>query len=52
MPETRTGKCAWCEAEDQTLGFIVWCFENSIFTDWVCSRCRRAMSATVNEHED
>lgn len=52
-PDTRTGTCIWCEREDQTLYFIVWCFNGQIFTDWVCSRCRRIhMTMTVNENED
>ena len=50
--ETREGTCPWCEREGQTLGFIVWYFLDQVFTDWVCERCRRTVSATVDERED
>ena len=50
---TRTGTCSWCGKHNQTLFFIVWIFDGQLFTDWVCSRCRRiCRRRTVNEDED
>lgn len=52
-PDNREGSCPWCGREDQALYFIVWIFDEQVFTDWVCLRCRRIFStATVNESED
>lgn len=52
-PDTRIGTCPWCGREGQALYFIVWYFNERIFTDWVCIRCRRVFQkATVNENED
>ena len=51
--DTRIGACSWCGRQDQTLYFIVWCFDGGLYTDWVCIRCRRIFNTkTVNEDED
>ena len=53
MTDTRRGTCPWCERKDQRLYFIVWYFNEQVFTDWVCAWCIRAnRTATVNENED
>lgn len=52
MAEDRKGTCAWCEREGVRLFFLIWYFNDGIYTDWVCERCRRAMSATVDENDD
>lgn len=52
-PDTREGTCEWCGKHNQTLYFIIWCFDGRIFTDWVCVMCRRVNNTlTVNENED
>ena len=52
MAENREGRCAWCEEENVRLFFLVWSFNDGLFTDWVCERCRRAMGPTADENED
>lgn len=52
-PENREGTCTWCGREESELRFVVWYFDDRVFTDWLCDRCRRIFrTATVNENED
>ena len=52
MAEDRRGTCAWCECESVRLSFLIWIFNEELYTDWVCERCRRAMGPTADENED
>ena len=42
MPETKFGKCPWCERHDQVLYFALGAYDGKLWTDWICARCLNA----------
>lgn len=38
MPETRFGKCSWCEQE-RMLFFAMGAYDNKLWCDWICGSC-------------
>jgi hypothetical protein len=39
MPETKHGKCPWCEKHNQTLYFTTGVIDGRLWYDWICGKC-------------
>lgn len=40
MPETKEGRCPWCERDGQTLYYTQGAYEDgSIWVDYICGKC-------------
>lgn len=39
MPETKIGKCPWCERHKVMLTFVVGQYAGNIWCDWICYEC-------------
>jgi hypothetical protein len=44
MPDTRIGKCPWCERHNQTLYLTTGVIYETgeLWIEWVCAECRQA----------
>lgn len=39
MPETKFGKCPWCERHNVRLTFAFGQYDGKLWCDWICFRC-------------
>lgn len=39
MPETKFGKCPWCERRELRLYFTMGSYDNKLWCDWICGKC-------------
>ena len=39
MPETKFGKCPWCERHNVMLTFAFGQYDGKLWCDWICFRC-------------
>lgn len=42
MPETKVGKCPWCERHKQILYFTMGQYDGNLWVDWICGSCLNA----------
>lgn len=42
MPETKIGKCRWCERDYQVLYFAMGQYDGKVWCDWICAKCLNA----------
>lgn len=39
MPETKFGKCPWCERHNVVLYFALGQHDGELWCDWICGKC-------------
>lgn len=49
MPETKFGKCPWCEKNNRMLFFVMGCYDHKIWCDWICGSCLHAARNNFSE---
>lgn len=48
MPESKVGKCPWCERHNVQLYVTYGVVDGKLWIDWICARCRSYASDFSN----
>lgn len=51
MPETKIGKCPWCERY-KVLYFAMGQYDGNLWCDWICAKCLNAARELKKNESD
>lgn len=52
MPDTKFGKCPWCERHEQMLYFAIGAHDGKLWCDYICMQCLNTARKLLKLPED